>query len=202
MNDSFFQLPAEKRSAIINAGFRVFSQYPYRKSPVSEIAAEAGISKSLLFYYFKNKKELYLFLCRYSTQVTMQEMQEQGCYSHDDLFDMILSGIRVKVGLMKKYPELSMFQLKACYEKDRELRREINELIGEFSGFETQAEQLHLNAGKFRDGLDLEMMYRDIYYASQGYLWEKLMREETDPDLMEKELTDMVAFWRRIYAAC
>ena len=60
MNDSFFQLPDNKRNKIINAGFHVFSQYTYKKSPMSEIAAEAGISKSLLFYYFRNKKELYL----------------------------------------------------------------------------------------------------------------------------------------------
>ena len=62
MNEKFFSLPEEKQQAIINAGFRVFSQNTYKKSPVSEVAKEAGISKSLLFYYFRNKKELYLFL--------------------------------------------------------------------------------------------------------------------------------------------
>ena len=62
MNEKFFSLPEEKQQAIINAGYRVSSQNTYKKSPVSEIAAEAGISKSLLFYYFRNKKELYLFL--------------------------------------------------------------------------------------------------------------------------------------------
>ena len=58
MNERFFALPAEKRRAIINAGYRVFSHNSYKKSPVGEIAQEAGISKSLLFHYFANKKEL------------------------------------------------------------------------------------------------------------------------------------------------
>ena len=71
MNEKFFSLPEEKQQAIINAGFRVFSQNTYKKSPVSEIAAEAGISKSLLFYYFRNKKELYLFLWEKCAQVTI-----------------------------------------------------------------------------------------------------------------------------------
>ena len=62
MNPKFFALPEEKRRAIINAGYRVFSQNSYKKSPVSEIADAAGISKALLFHYFHNKKELYLFL--------------------------------------------------------------------------------------------------------------------------------------------
>ncbi len=59
MNERFYTLPPEKQQRIINAGFRVFSQNSYRKSPMQEIADEAGISKSLLFHYFQNKKELY-----------------------------------------------------------------------------------------------------------------------------------------------
>ena len=62
MNEKFFSLPPEKQQRILNAGFRVFSQNSYKQSPTSEIAAEAGISKALLFHYFRNKQELYLFL--------------------------------------------------------------------------------------------------------------------------------------------
>ena len=51
MNDKFFTLPEERQQAVINAGYRVFSQNTYKKCPVGEIAKEAGISKSLLFYY-------------------------------------------------------------------------------------------------------------------------------------------------------
>ncbi len=62
MNERFFSLPEEKQQTVINAGYRVFSQNSYKNSPMREIAEEAGISKSLLFHYFYNKKELYLFL--------------------------------------------------------------------------------------------------------------------------------------------
>ena len=51
MNEKFYFLPIEKQQRIINAGFRVFSQNTYKKSPMQEIADEAGISKSLLFHY-------------------------------------------------------------------------------------------------------------------------------------------------------
>lgn len=200
MNESFFQLPDNKRSAIINAGFRVFSQYSYKKSPMSEIAAEAGISKSLLFYYFRNKKELYLFLCKYSAEVTQQEMIRQNCYDEKDFFDIFLSGIKVKVQLMKQYPDLSMFQLKAYYEKEKELRPEINRLIGALSDFESQAALLKVVQDQFAEGLDLEMMYMDMYFASQGYLWEKLQSDEIDPDRMEKDFVRMIGFWRGIYS--
>lgn len=56
MNEKFFSLPEEKQQAILNAGYRVFSQNTYKNSPMSQIAEAAGISKSLLFHYFHNKK--------------------------------------------------------------------------------------------------------------------------------------------------
>ena len=200
MNDSFFQLPESKRSAIINAGFRVFSQHSYKNSPMSVIAAEADISKSLLFYYFKNKKELYLFLCRTATELTQQEMIRQRSYENDDFFDIFLSGLKVKVRLMKRYPELSLFQLKAYYEKDEALRPELNKLIGEYSSYEKQAKMLKLDKEQFADGLDLEMMYTDMFLASEGYLWEKLQSGKIDPDRMERDFVRMIKFWRGVYA--
>lgn len=41
MNKKFFSLPEKKQQAIINAGYRVFSQNSYKNSPMSEIAAAA-----------------------------------------------------------------------------------------------------------------------------------------------------------------
>lgn len=76
MNEKFFSLPAEKQQAILNAGYRVFSQNSYKKSPMSEIAGEAGISKALLFHYFRNKKELYLFLWEKCAETTMEYLKK------------------------------------------------------------------------------------------------------------------------------
>ena len=200
MNERFYALPVDKRKSIISAGFRVFSQYSYKNSPMSEIAAEAGISKSLLFYYFKNKKELYLFICKYSTELTEQEIIRQKCYEKEDFFDIFLSGLKVKVQLMRQYPDLSLFQLKAYYEKDKSLRLEIDQLIGQYSGYENQSEMLKLDKEKFIEGLDLEMMYTDMFLASQGYLWEKMQSETIDPDQMERDFIRMIEFWRGLYS--
>ena len=200
MNERFYALPEDKRKSIISAGFRVFSQYSYKNSPMSEIAAEAGISKSLLFYYFKNKKELYLFICKYSTELTEQEIIRQKCYEKEDFFDIFLSGLKVKVQLMRQYPDLSLFQLKAYYEKDKSLRPEIDQLIGQYSGYENQSEMLKLDKEKFIEGLDLEMMYTDMFLASQGYLWEKMQSETIDPDQMERDFIRMIEFWRGFFS--
>ena len=74
MNEKFYALPEEKQSKIINAAYKVFATNQYKKAPTSEIAAEAGIPKSLLFHYFHNKRELYLFLWKYAADLTKKYM--------------------------------------------------------------------------------------------------------------------------------
>ena len=43
------------------------------------------------------------------------------------------------------------------------------------------------------------MMYREMYLASEGYLWEMVRREDVDVDRMEKDFTGMIEFWKKAY---
>ena len=78
MNKRLFSLPAENQQAIINSGYRVFSQNSYKNSPMSEIANAAEISKALLFHYFNNKKELYVFLWDKCAEITIEFLTKYG----------------------------------------------------------------------------------------------------------------------------
>lgn len=118
MNERFFLLPEEKQQAIINAGYRVFSQNSYKNSPMSEIADAAGISKSLLFHYFYNKKELYMFLWDKCAQTTIDYLTKYGCYGQNNLFDSMEKGMRAKMEIIRLYPDMANFTIKAFYEKD------------------------------------------------------------------------------------
>ena len=199
MNEKFFSLPEEKRLAMINAGYRVFSQNSYRKSPVSEIAAEAGISKSLLFHYFRNKKELYLFLIETAADTTYKYLYEFGCGEEEDIFEIMHKGLKAKVALMKKYPDLTLFTFKAYYETDPEICGDIQKIIGRVASFDANARFLKIDPEQFVEGIDLQMMYMDMYLASEGYLWEKSHKGSFDVNEVEKDFERMIDFWKKIY---
>lgn len=200
MNEKFYHLPEEKQKQIINAGFRVFSQNGYRKSPVSEIAAEAGISKSLLFHYFKNKQELYLFLWNEGVRLTIEYLREYGCYQQNTFFETLERGIKAKLQIMRCCPDMTSFILKAYYERDEAVRKEVQQSYRDFLGGEAYTALIGLNPEEFVSGLDLEMMYRDIYWASEGYVWRALQCGEIDVDQMEKDFERLLGFWKNNYA--
>ncbi len=56
INEKFYELEKEKQDKIINAAIEVFAKNDYKNVVTEEITYKAGISKGLLFYYFKNKK--------------------------------------------------------------------------------------------------------------------------------------------------
>jgi AcrR family transcriptional regulator len=49
----------ERRRQLLDASARIFTERRYDAVSMSEIAAEAGISKGLLYHYFTNKQELF-----------------------------------------------------------------------------------------------------------------------------------------------
>lgn len=50
----------ERRAQLLAVGLRLFSTRPYDEVGIDAIAAEAGISKGLLYHYFRNKRDLYV----------------------------------------------------------------------------------------------------------------------------------------------
>ena len=200
MNEKFYSLPNEKRQRIINAGFRTFSRNSYKKSPMQEIADEAGISKSLLFYYFHNKKDLYLFLWNTAADLTVEYLTRYHCYESADLFEMMERGMRAKFRLMAEYPYMARFAVNAFYEKDAEIYAAMQSSYTRHFDRKAARALAQLDPDDFVPGLDLQMMYREMYWASEGYLWEMLQkRGGLDTAQMEQDFCRLLAFWKTIY---
>ena len=125
MNDKFFKLPPEKQQRIINAAYKVFSENSYKKAPMSEIAYESGISKALLFHYFINKKELYMYLWTNAIEMTRKAISEYKTLETADFFEMLKRSLLSKCALMRRYPHMYAFSLRAYYETAPEIQNSI-----------------------------------------------------------------------------
>ena len=199
MNERFFALPREKQQAILNAGYRVFSRNTYKNSPMSEIADAAGISKALLFHYFHNKKELYLFLWDQCAEITIEYLTACGCYGQTELFESMERGMRAKLEIIRMYPDMGSFTIKAFYETDPEIRAAVQKSYHKYFNLKADKTRLNLDPKQFRPGLDVAMMYREMYWASEGYLWETVQRGDVDFTAMEKDFRKLLDFWKSVY---
>lgn len=166
---------------------------------MSEIAAEAGISKSLLFHYFRNKRELYLFLWEHCAEVTVQYLTKYECYEQTDLFDMLYRGMQAKIRIMRLYPHMGNFAVKVFYETDPEVCPAIQSSYEKFKEIKAYNTLSNLDPKQFKEGIDISKIYQEMYLASVGYLWETMQKGEIDADKVEQDFTEMMDFWKKIF---
>ena len=166
---------------------------------MSEIADAAGISKSLIFHYFHNKKELYLFLWDTCCRITVEEMIKSGAYEQTDLFGSMEHGMQAKLRLMRQYPDIGVFAVRGFYEKDPEVSADIQESMGQYLNTHAAKKLQNLVLEDFIPGIDLQMMYKEMYWASEGCLWEYIQRRYMNVDAMEKDFRKLLEFWKKVY---
>src|SRR6185503_5003156 len=71
---------ADARGRILDAAERAFADHGMAGARVASIAAEAGVNKAMLYYYFGNKEELYEAVVeRVFTQI-MERGRQSGAF--------------------------------------------------------------------------------------------------------------------------
>ena len=104
-------------------------------------------------------------------------MTKSGAYEQTDLFGSMDYGMQAKLSLMRQYPDIVVFAVRAFYEKDPEVSADIQKSMAEY----------------------LQMMDKEMYWASEGCLWEYIQRGCMNVDAMEKDFRKLLEFWKKIY---
>lgn len=60
--EAFYKLDSEKRDLLLESAVHEFSENPYDKVSIFKIAQNADVSRSGFYYYFKDKRDIYLYL--------------------------------------------------------------------------------------------------------------------------------------------
>lgn len=199
MNNKFFSLSIEKQQRIINAAYKVFSENSYKKAPMSEIADEGGVSKALLFHYFINKKELYMYLWENAIEITRKEIIEYKTLETSDFFEMLKRSLLSKCSIMRKHPHIYAFSLRAYYETFPEIKEVIQKSYSKASNASEIIVFEKIDTSVLRKDIDLESMYSEIFYAVDGYMLNKYRSGQIIPDEIENEIEELIEVWKKIY---
>jgi AcrR family transcriptional regulator len=66
--------PAARREELLAAGLRLFSDRAYDELSIDDLAAEAGVAKGLLYYYFGSKRGYYVAIVEEAARVLRQRL--------------------------------------------------------------------------------------------------------------------------------
>ena len=133
LSNSFENLNNQKKQRIINAALAEFAQKKYDYASTNSIVKKAQIGKGMLFHYFGNKKNLYIYLYKYVRKVMDNEICSQIDISKGDLPSILRQiGVR-KLEVLRRHPDMTDFIAQAKNEKSPEVYEELEKIEKERS---------------------------------------------------------------------
>jgi len=124
--ESFEKISDEKQAAIIQSGIAEFSRKSYMDASTDEITKNCGISKGLLFHYFGNKKNFYLYCLELALKRLLTDVPKPD---QTDFYGIIFFYADEKFKLCEKYPGEMRLVNMAAREMSAKVLKEKNELI-------------------------------------------------------------------------
>lgn len=169
MVSKFLNLDSEKQNRILNAAINEFAEKGYENASTNDIVKEAGISKGLLFHYFKNKKQLFLFLYDYCIDVSLTEFYKKIDLNERDFFVRLRQIHLIKAELLNKYPKMLKFIEVANIEKSSDIENDLNMINKD--ELENASKRVFdgIDLSNFRDGIDIEKAINVVIWSFQGF---------------------------------
>ena len=173
--------PAGTRRKIIDAAFSIFSEHGYGATSIGEVAAKAGVQKSLVQYHFGNKEELWQACLADRAEPVVQEMDKFLSGQTKDPSDLI----EARFNMLKRNPELRKALAWASMETVP-LPRFIEERRAQLFG----ALSADPDGPKFSKVL-LALAAMDGWFTF-GNLYKRVLGDQMDPDELEQTLLKQI----------
>jgi len=106
---AFDKLNKSKQETIINAAIKEFAEKGYKDGSTNSIVKNAGISKGALFFYFKSKEALYLYVLEYCLNFRTEMILKCIDFSESDLCNRLSKYLNEESKIHLEYPYMSLF---------------------------------------------------------------------------------------------
>ncbi|RKD30629.1 TetR/AcrR family transcriptional regulator [Thermohalobacter berrensis] len=169
MYSSFEKLPKDKKEKIVKVCIEEFGIHGYKKTSTNKIVEKAGISKGLLFHYFGNKKNLYLYMINYAVQYFSKLFKNFIEEAHeDDIFIRLKKWGLFKIKVFSQKPKMYKFLTKAFLSPPKDLENEIQQIYHKIYSNNIDILVKDINVEKFRNNINIDKAIELLLISLDG----------------------------------
>ncbi|SFB24677.1 transcriptional regulator, TetR family [Lentibacillus halodurans] len=169
MLSKILDLEPKRRNVILNAALKEFATKGFDDASTNVIAKESGISKGLMFHYVNSKKDLFLFLYDYCTDMINKEYLDLMNFNEKDIFERLRQSYLLQIELLQKHPWIFEFIKITAITKSDEVNKKLEERVnGKQSLCHATMFEI-VDESKFKEGLDVERCKQIIFWANIGF---------------------------------
>lgn len=160
----------KKHSQIMTAAAALFAKQGYKKTSVDEIVAAAGISKGLFYHYFKNKKELYLYLYDSYVEILSRTIAQELDLSESDFFLRLKQLASIRLAFFSEFPSLWAFLYSAYYESHADVEALIREKNNKLLKNASSGSAANIDWSRLKTGLSPDKAIEMVTWLADGYM--------------------------------
>lgn len=200
---TFFNLEEKKKESIMRSAVNEFSERGFEKANVGNIAENANVSKGSIYQYFNNKKELFFFSVKWSTDFIGKKYGNHFISDNKDIniFDLFYKNSKSLWVQMREERKLIIFVQDVFLGKYRNLTDEsMSYMMDILNEYTLKLIQNGKKNGSIRKDIDDNMLSIFITAVSMGFK-EHMMRNsrengidiiDEDFEINEKEIKSMI----------
>jgi AcrR family transcriptional regulator len=183
-----------RRRQIVDAAIRVMAERGWNETSIDEITREAGVSRGLVSYHFRDKRELLSEMLRRCTEAS-RDVTTEALEATDDPIEQMRVVIRVTLHLAKEDPtSYNIFlHFMASGRVVPELGEQIRSLYRGFRADAARAIRRGQDAGYFRNDIDADAAAARHIGVMTGFALQWLLDPGAFPfDDAAKQAEDMM----------
>ena len=180
----------EKRARIIAVAKEMIALYGFKKTTMDEIAAKARMGKSSMYYYFKNKEDIFAEIVRIDSNNFRQKLNEaiSKAYSPQD---KIMQYVRTRMLHLK---ELSNFY-KTLTNEYLDHYFFIEQVREDFYDFENRTLSELINEGIQKNifaPCEVDVVVKMIAIAIKGLEYPLFVKKKQDLEIDSKQMMEII----------
>lgn len=179
---------------IINCAYEVFSKNDLEKASTNQIVKLAGISRGLLYHYFKDKQELYDFLIFFAIKKGVIEINEKLSWDESDFFNRMIQVTRIRFEIMKSYPYMATFFQRYTSRLNKPEMKNLYDNLN--PGARDKFYSYNLNFDQLREGVDKKKMIQIAKWTIKGKLaeWNDLTLEQQENFSVDEFMAECIEY--------
>lgn len=153
---------ALSRKRILDAAVKEFSEKGYSGASLNTVCAEKGISKGIIYHYFKDKDELYLVCVkRCFDELTIHMKNSLACFQ-GTIEEKLQAYFEARMHFFTENPLMLGLYTAVAFNPPAPLRTEIAACRREFDAFSISVLTEFLNCENVRQGLTIPAIVEDF----------------------------------------
>ncbi len=176
MDFSHIDIENDKVKKIMKSAYEVFALNDLKKASTNEIVKRAGVSRGILYHYFKDKEELFNFLIYYSVEKGILELDQRIQWDDDDLIRRICDISKYRLEFIKEYPYGLEFSEKYGAQMSGFVDKKV------LAEWREKFYHQGIDYSKFKDESMIDHAIHMMRWTYKGLSFEFLRTEEKDMD--------------------